>query len=284
LGSAAVTESRLDGFVAERDQALIHATGADHVLLVAVFEGSVRFEAEGVDAACGPGDAFVCDFTRPNRMTTAGVYCATVAMPRLFVDVALDEIVLHGPLPRGASSQVLVETLRTLVRELPRMPRASALFYARVLRDLLAAAASGMPRQPRPGDTSRRALGIAYVETQPPGQVSVAGAMAALGMTRSTLYRLFQADGGLMAYDRVRRLRALHRDLADPLERRTVAELGAAHGFLDRAHLARLFRATFGYSMTTLRRRIDALGQAAPDPEEQLPERLRDAVRKMAAT
>jgi AraC-like DNA-binding protein len=102
--------------------------------------------------------------------------------------------------------------------------------------------------------------------------LDVARMIEALGTTRSTLYRLFREDGGVAAYDRRRRLRQLHRALADPLDHRTLAEIGYDHGFADAPHLARQFRRTFGYSMSALRAQLaqhprgDALaGRSAVD-------------------
>lgn len=45
--SAAVMESRMDGFAAERDEALINASDADHYLIVALFEGERAFPGDG---------------------------------------------------------------------------------------------------------------------------------------------------------------------------------------------------------------------------------------------
>lgn len=64
-------------------------------------------------------------------------------MPRAVVEAAARDVVLHGPLARGISTELLVNTLATMVRTLPELPVTDAPFYARVLRDLLAAATAG---------------------------------------------------------------------------------------------------------------------------------------------
>ena len=87
-------------------------------------------------------------------------------------------------------------------------------------------------------------------------------------MTRSSLYRLFKGDGGLLAFDRRRRLRLLHRAIADPADRRSFGELGFQLGFADAAHLARLFRQAFGYSMSELRDQLHAPGTTAAPSEK----------------
>jgi AraC-like DNA-binding protein len=95
----------------------------------------------------------------------------------------------------------------------------------------------------------------AYVAAQPPGTLSVAGITAALGISRSVVYRLFEREGGLLAYDRMRRLRAAHRAMSNPLNTSTLVELAARYGFRDQAALLRSFRKAFGSSPSELRQR-----------------------------
>ncbi len=67
------------------------------------------------------------------------------------------------------------------------------------------------------------------------------------GISRSSLYRLFEADNGVASYIRIRRLDALRRDLADPRKQhQTVAQLSEQRGFHSHSTLNRAFRRRFG--------------------------------------
>lgn len=99
----------------------------------------------------------------------------------------------------------------------------------------------------------------AWLDDQPAGAVSLPRMCQTLGLSRSTLNRAFKPDGGVLAYDRWRRLRALHARLSDPNETRSVAELGYAFGFADKARLSRVFREAFGYPPSELRRQAAAV-------------------------
>ena len=99
------------------------------------------------------------------------------------------------------------------------------------------------------------AVAKAYIAAQPPGMLSVEGITAELGISRSALYRLFKREGGLLAYDRMRRLRAAHRAMCNPLNASTLVELAARYGFSDQAALLRSFRKAFGYTPSELRQR-----------------------------
>lgn len=100
-----------------------------------------------------------------------------------------------------------------------------------------------------------------------------------LGLSRSVLYQMFRSDGGVVAYDRLRRLRALYRALCDTSERRSIAELGAEQGFLDKASLARSFRAAFGCSPQMMRNGVRDNQQQLAGSEADI---IRQAVDRLA--
>ena len=144
----------------------------------------------------------------------------------------------------------------------------SALPMARVVRDLLANALTGLPPRPAAIESGLpiRHRVRAYIEREPPGTLSLDRVCQSLGLTRSSLSRAFKVDGGVLAYDRRRRLIALHARLTDPTEARSVSELGYAYGFAEKTHLSRVFREAFGYSPTELRRNATSQAPASAAP------------------
>lgn len=77
--------------------------------------------------------------------------------------------------------------------------------------------------------------------------------LRSLGVSRSRLYRLFEAAGGIMHYIQRRRLQAAHKMLADPLNTRRIFELAEVFCFNDAAEFSRAFRREFNYSPSDLR-------------------------------
>lgn len=73
-------------------------------------------------------------------------------------------------------------------------------------------------------------------------------------MSRSSLYRLFDADGGVQAYVRVRRLARVAADLRTGGAGR-VADVAERWGFCDAAYLARVFREAYGVTPSEYRAR-----------------------------
>lgn len=74
-----------------------------------------------------------------------------------------------------------------------------------------------------------------------------------LGVSRSRLYRLFEASGGIMHYIQKRRLLAAHKVLADPLSGRRIFEVAEDFCFNDAAEFSRAFRREFAYSPSDVR-------------------------------
>lgn len=89
-----------------------------------------------------------------------------------------------------------------------------------------------------------------------------------LGVSRSRLYRLFEASGGIMHYIQKRRLLAAHKVLADPLGGRRIFEVAEDFCFNDAAEFSRAFRREFSYSPSDVRahRPLVVLDRAGSSP------------------
>ncbi|MGH8921422.1 MAG: helix-turn-helix domain-containing protein, partial [Actinomycetes bacterium] len=77
---------------------------------------------------------------------------------------------------------------------------------------------------------------------------------AALHISRRSLYAALGAgDGGIAAQIRRARLAAARAILADPADRRPIADIAAQVGLTNPAHFSRLFRRQYGGSPRELR-------------------------------
>jgi AraC-like DNA-binding protein len=257
-----ISEQHMDAFAFERDEAMVRAAPSDRYQLVVVLKGRLCFPRATGDLFCDARGAVFTDLTRPEHVRADPAHTITIHCARWFLDEAISPRDAQGPLPRTPAVEVLVDFVAALVRQLPSMRTRSALPMARVVRDLIAAALADHPPLPGPGVDARspvRQRVRAWLDEQPPGAVSLPRMCQTLGMSRSTLNRAFKPEGGVLAYDRRRRLRALHARLSDPGEMRSVAELGYAFGFADKARLSRVFRDAFGYPPSELRRQAAAV-------------------------
>lgn len=260
LDGMLVSAQTADPFSMERSEAHLSATAASHFLVVLPQDGRSRFTAPGIDDDCRAGDVIFANLrmlARCDNLDRQKTIAISIATP--FLEAAAGHIEMHGRLSGSPETRLFASFMQALVEQLPALSQTAVTSVSRILRDLLANAvlSGGTEAAAAPGaKPSLSARARAYIDAQPPGELDVPLMVQALATTRSSLYRAFRAEGGVAAYDRLRRLRRLHRAVADPHDRRSLAELGAHHGFTDPAHLARLFRRTFGYSMSALRAQL----------------------------
>jgi AraC-like DNA-binding protein len=73
------------------------------------------------------------------------------------------------------------------------------------------------------------------------------------GLSRTQLYRVFEAQGGVARAVQRERLRAIARTLADPEERRPVAQVAEAFGMPDASAFSRVFRREYGVTPRAFR-------------------------------
>ncbi|NJO84573.1 MAG: helix-turn-helix transcriptional regulator [Blastochloris sp.] len=82
-------------------------------------------------------------------------------------------------------------------------------------------------------------------------------------MSRSSLYRLFEADGGVAAYIQRARLKAAHAALCRQDDKSTIHVVAESVGFTDASSFSRSFRREFGCSPSDLRGHAAELRQTS---------------------
>lgn len=255
LGALQIISMEVDPFVAIRDHELVNALGADYIQYVQLLEGTMTLETGGKTSELKPPACFLRDARQTSVISATRVRVLMLYFSRAFLEERAGPIDYQGPLADVPESILLRDMAADMIRFFPQAKEASAPLYAAILRDLTAAALLAAGATSKATQSPLLASAKDYVATQPPGTLTVAGMTAALGISRSAIYRLFEREGGLLAYDRMRRLRALHRAMCNPLNTSTIAELTKRYGFRDQASLLRSFRKAFGYPPSELRSR-----------------------------
>lgn len=87
-----------------------------------------------------------------------------------------------------------------------------------------------------------------------------------VGVSRRTLYRLFETEGGVLHYIQSRRLERIRSILANPSDTRRISEIAAEFGFLRGDHFARVFKQQFGQSARDLRQSVKSDGPLDAGP------------------
>jgi AraC-like DNA-binding protein len=275
LGVLQMILMEVDPFIAIRDRELVNAVDADFIQYAQLLEGSMTFETGGNKSNLIPPACFVRDARQTSVITSTRVRLLMLYFSRGFLEERAGPIDYQGPLADVPELALLRDMACDMIRFFPQAKEESAPLYAAILRDLTAAALLATGATNKSTQSPLLASAKDYVATQPPGTLTVSGITAALGVSRSVIYRLFEREGGLLAYDRMRRLRALHRAMCNPLNTSTLAELAGRYGFRDQASLLRSFRRAFGYSPSELRKRPPS--KASPPMNASASERIQHA-------
>ena len=208
------------------------------------------------------GAMLLIDTTRPCRIVHPAGASIQIALPRSLAQSFLGPLgPLHGVVVPPDTAAMLIGHLLQLRRALPTMQIGQQTILMRTVLDLIAVALGrqAIVELPKPIDADASASQIdrrarAEIEQRlglP--SLSTASLCQRLGVSRSTLFRLFKDDGGVQTYIRRRRLERVRMALAEPLRGDSVSNLAYRFGFSDSSHLTRLFKATYGETPTAFR-------------------------------
>lgn len=235
-----------------RTAAMARADGVDWLTVNVRFAGSARGDSDCGDFIAAAGGTVLVDLAQPGSHFSERSDSALLMIPRALAESVLGPVRgLHGAVISPAGSALLRTHLRQLQRSVHDIPASQGARMAGVLMDLLAVSLAmegrpvTLPVETRDGAERRRAL-AAIDARLGSAQLGAASLARTLGVSRSTLYRLFGAEGGVNACIRKLRLERVHQLLGQPATSEPIAVLAERWGFCDAAHFGRLFREAYG--------------------------------------
>ena len=214
--------------------------------------GGARGDMAGRDLVATSGSVVLVDMAQVQSHYSDASVCTGFVLPRALAETILPPVrSLHGHVIAPDQAALLVSHLDTIRRTAHHLPATSGPALAQTVVDLLGIAlAASMGERPRDRDGHERGLRHELRETieRQLGSPSLNTARLSrmLGVSRSTLYRLLQEEGGVQAYIRSRRLARIADSLRCPGDRQTIAALAERWGFCDAAYLGRAFREAYG--------------------------------------
>jgi AraC-like DNA-binding protein len=237
-----------------RNAQMARADQMDHYQVVVSFSSAgLSVDAEGCELKAGCGVPVILDLVHPAVMTLGAGASVQAFVPREMLEELLPgPRDLHATKLVGASATVLAEHLRSLTTCLPEMIAAQASHAVTATMYMVAAALASTPEAPhraRPQlESSMLRQSCRFIElhlSEP--ELSVTDICAAMKVSRASLYRLFEAYGGVSNHIRERRLARIHAVLAAGRGRQSLARIAEDHGFESSAHFSRAFRQQYGY-------------------------------------
>lgn len=243
----------------QRTPAHIRRNPVDHWVLSYCEHGEMTLLTARGDLRARPGVPFLWSLAEPSRTVRTDTERLQLFLSRdVFRDIAP---ALDGA--RGAAldtplGRLLADFMLSLERRLPDMSSADVPWLAGAAGGLIAACIA--PSAERM-EAARDQIALGRLERV---RQAVASHLRsprlgpdtlcrAVGISRSGLYRLLEAEGGVARYIQRRRLQAAYAMLSDPDDKRTISAIAEALCFSDASSFARAFRANFGYSASDAR-------------------------------
>lgn len=257
LGDLIVLRSALPAFVLARTPARIQADGVDTYNFIVLTQGSWIGRAENRDLTVGPGQLAALDLSRPFAAEPGACEAVHLVMGRSTLQNAVRaEFDIAAHVFEGTGGALLTDYLLSLARHIAsvRPEDAGAIRNATVAQIAAAVALIPPPETVTASVRGIRTIVQRHIDRNlTDADLSPELIAAQIGISRSSLYRNFEAYGGIVAYIRRRRLQAVHALLLHPDEKRSIGELAETFGFSRASHFTTAFRRTFGCTPRLLR-------------------------------
>ncbi|MDP4006139.1 helix-turn-helix domain-containing protein [Methylobacterium sp. NEAU K] len=252
LGELIVGDVIAPAHILERSEAMIRQQGLDHILLQFYRQGRSVVETDHLTGLVTEVQCIVFDLAQPVRIVADAVDATNVLIPRILLEKqGCRPDALHGraldhdgdPFGRLVHNFVAnVVACGDLLDQREALSAASAI--TQLCASWLRGQADGRPSQHQ--DVRIRIRRFIEAELGNP-KLTPALIAARLGLSRSTLYRVF-APNGIGAYIRDRRLMSAMRMLIrDEVRRARVSRIAYAVGFSDERTFRRAFKRRFGF-------------------------------------
>lgn len=254
-----------------RDHRVIARGGDAHVLVQFYLSGGYRGLAGGRPIDVRAGDISVLDLAGTFATEADAFENFNLLVPRALLAPRLTHLQgVHGLVLPGAraSTQLLARHLHLLDEIADSAPGAEADALADQALALLCATLAPALRAAAQAPDSDIALAIRrYIDTHlADADLGVERVMRDFGVSRATLYRLFQAYGGVVGYIRRGRLQRALLELraGAPGQPVHIGAIARRWGFGSDASFARAFRAVYGITPSEARAAVLPPQPAAP--------------------
>jgi AraC-like DNA-binding protein len=256
----------------------------DHLGICLVLSGKIALEVNGAQSLAQPGDMALLDLQAPVRLILGSAIEATSELtlwiPRARLPAQLADLsAIHGQLVRADApgAAVAAAALQAL---LPQLEAATAADMDELVPGIVGLCARVVGLSSR----SRRAGSAAgpplesfvtvcrFVEANLGARdLGVDKLARTFGLSRASLYRLFEPVGGVASYIRTRRLARARQELTAPgLEDRRIGPIAYRAGFQSIPAFNRAFRAAYGQTPRSTRNQREGAGMALKRPRGRM--------------
>lgn len=268
LGSAVLIGAEVSGFSYERSPHMIARDGRDLYQIQLYQAGHCHVVRGAEEAMAVPGDIMVTDLATPIFTREPAFRHIDLLLPRALLAPLLQDPDAHGGhiLSRNNPLVALLGNhLESLLAQAPRLPAERAMEVLNATAQLAASAMNSYLDESTASGVKtalacelRRYINMHLLDLD----LTPESLAHRFGLSRATVYRMFESENGVARYVQRRRLECARIELCNPSQRhRTIAEIGAAFGYVHAQDFIRAFRREFGISPGELREQARTIGR-----------------------
>ncbi len=253
LDNLVLTRVAYESVLFVRDKKHIDNHVSDCLLVQLFRAGEHHLEMDGQSFIARPGDMCIRDFSRPSQARGTNIQVVSVLVAHDLVGYDRSRHPAYMSISQdGVMGRVLRNTLIGIFRQVETITKAEQSAIAGGLVGLLRGAffaAASDPTAPAFVAARRQAIRDHIAQNLQSDQLTADAICAEFGLSRSSLYRELEPDGGLHRYITARRLNAALTSLAfTEAPRGAVSRAADAWGFSSVSHFSREFQRKFGFS------------------------------------
>jgi AraC-like DNA-binding protein len=240
------------GCIIEHSNNAIRANNLDHWMISAFHRGHGTLRAFDQETPIEPGQTVLTHNGHPFRMTTSDHVRTNFHIPRDYLTAICGTVDRLSLMQRSAALQGVMDNyLFYLADALPKISYADAARIADATAAVLTACIAPTQENLVKAAPALRATLLekarGYIADHlADADLSGATLRSFLGVSRATLYRLFEPVGGVERYIRYQRLMASNRALRRG-DARLAKQVWTTYGFASASDFSRAFKREFGY-------------------------------------
>jgi AraC-like DNA-binding protein len=262
MGSVLFGLARASAQRFSRTTETIARSGVDHVLVQLYVKGGYTGMAGNRPIAVGPGDICVLDFAETTETLATDHESLTIVIPRIMIEQRLDHVSLHGLVLKAdtALAKLLGQHFLALFELAPTMTFDECESAIDGTIALILACLRGELEARDAHDSGMDTISLANIrryihEHLHDEHLTADGIARQFGLSRSSLYRLFEPMGGIADYIRRKRLhRAFFEVVSPALADRRISEIARRWQFSSESSFSRAFKATYGITPSGARK------------------------------
>lgn len=261
-----------------RDGARIARDNVDHYMIQFFMDGSQRIRRGSRSVESRAGDLMVHDLAADHVAESSYFDNLSLIVPRRVLEpLLLNPDSQHGRLLPTARpmAKLLSRHMQDLYELAPQLDDGERRRLNDVTASLVAATLNGarddeVAHSSAIAATNRLRAKRAIEARLDSPDIEVAEIARAAGVSRASLYRLFEPYGGVRTYIRRRRLFRCLRDLVRLANAsRSIGDIAYDHGFANEAHFSRAFKREFGITPSEARQTgIDGMANQGVIPAD----------------